>query len=211
LNVIRVVVADDHPVVRAGLLGILAREPLVAIVGVAEDGPTAIETIARTSPDVALIDLRMPGKNGAEVAREVAQRGLCTRVLILTTYESDADVRAALLAGARGYVLKDALPKELSAAIRAVAEGRQALAPRIAAIWQAPGRTPPHALSPREVEVLRLVARGESNKTVGAALDISEATVKTHMLHIFSKLGVDDRTAAVTQAIQRGLLGDAGR
>ena len=136
----------------------------------------------------------------------ILRRGLATRVLLLTTYASEGDVVAALDAGALGYLLKDAPPSELFAAIRAVADGRQALAEQVAALLRARDQNVTETLSPRELQVLALVARGESNKTLGAKLHISEATVKTHLLHIFAKLGVDDRTAAVTQAVERGFL-----
>jgi DNA-binding NarL/FixJ family response regulator len=204
--VIRIVVADDHPVVRAGLLGILAADGELSVVGVASDGDAALEHVARATPDVAMLDLRMPGRDGIEVTREIVARGLATRVLVLTTYVSMADVKAALEAGALGYLLKDAPPAELFAAIRAVAAGKRAMAAAVREIAGAAERAATRALSAREMQVLALVARGESNKTLAAKLLISEATVKTHLLNIFEKLGVDDRTAAVTLAIQRGWL-----
>jgi len=204
--VIRIVVADDHPVVRAGLLGILAADGELSVVGVAADGEAALEHVARATPDVAMLDLRMPRRDGIEVTREIVARGLATRVLVLTTYVSMADVNAALEAGALGYLLKDAPPAELFAAIRAVAAGKRAMTAAVREIAGAAERAATRALSAREMQVLALVARGESNKTLGAKLLISEATVKTHLLNIFEKLGVDDRTAAVTLAIQRGWL-----
>jgi DNA-binding NarL/FixJ family response regulator len=206
LKVIRLVVADDHPVVRAGLLGILSNDPLFEVVAVAADGTSALEHIISTKPDVALVDLRMPGIDGIRMARELRQRALATSILLLTTYAVDADIFAAVDAGASGYILKDATPTELFAAIRTVADGGCAFAPRIKALLNARAQSPGETLSVRELEVLRLVAAGESNKLIGAKLKISEATVKTHMLHIFAKLGVDDRTAAVTRAAKRGLL-----
>jgi DNA-binding NarL/FixJ family response regulator len=204
--VIRLVVADDHPVVCTGLLGILAADPELSVVRVAADGVAALEHVERALPDVAMLDLRMPGLDGIEVTRRIAARGLSTRVLVLTTYASMADVVAALDAGAFGYMLKDARPAELFAAIRSVAAGRRAVAPAAQDAVDAAKRSSARALSAREIQVLSLVARGESNKTLAAKLVISEATAKTHLLNIFEKLGVDDRTAAVTLAIQRGLL-----
>jgi len=192
--------------VRTGLLGILAADGELSVVGVAADGDAALEHVARTTPDVAMLDLRMPRRDGIEVTREIVARGLATRVLVLTTYVSMADVNAALEAGALGYLLKDAPPAELFAAIRAVAAGKRAMTAAVREIAGAAERAATRALSAREMQVLALVARGESNKTLGAKLLISEATVKTHLLNIFEKLGVDDRTAAVTLAIQRGWL-----
>lgn len=203
---IRIVVADDHPVVRAGLLGILAADAELSVVGVAADGDAALEHVVRAAPDVAMLDLRMPGRDGIAVTREIVARALPTRVLVLTTYVSIAEVNAALEAGALGYLLKDAPPAELFAAIRAVAAGKRTLAPAVREIVGTASRSAARPLSARELEVLALVARGESNKTLAAKLLISEATAKTHLLNIFEKLGVDDRTAAVTLAIQRGWL-----
>ncbi len=203
---IRIVVADDHPVVRAGLLGILAADAELSVVGVAADGDAALEQVARALPDVAMLDLRMPGRDGVAVTREIVARGLPTRVLVLTTYVSMADVTAAIEAGALGYLLKDAPPADLFAAIRAVAAGKRALAAAVREMAGAAERGAARPLSAREMQVLALVARGESNKTLAAKLLISEATAKTHLLNIFEKLGVDDRTAAVTLAIQRGWL-----
>jgi DNA-binding NarL/FixJ family response regulator len=204
--VIRIVVADDHPVVRTGLLGILAADAELSVVGVAADGEGALEHVARTTPDVAMLDLRMPKRDGIAVTREIVARGLPTRVLVLTTYISMAEVNAALEAGALGYLLKDSPPADLFAAIRLVATGKRVLAPAVRELVATAGRSATRSLSARELEVLALVARGESNKTLAAKLLISEATAKTHLLNIFEKLGVDDRTAAVTLAIQRGWL-----
>ncbi len=204
---IRLLIADDHPVVRAGLVGLLSDEPGFEVVGEASDGLQAARIAEATSPDVVLMDLRMPGGDGVEATAAIVAQG-DAKVLILTTYESDDQILAAIEAGASGYLLKAAPQDEIIAGIRSVAEGQTALSPQVAARLVQRMRQPaaPAAvLSAREVEVLRLVSRGNSNKQVAAELGIGESTVKTHLLRIFEKLGVADRTRAVTLAMERGL------
>jgi DNA-binding NarL/FixJ family response regulator len=204
---IRLVVADDHPIVRAGLTGLVATQPDFELVGEAANGAEAIAVTLRTRPDVLLVDLQMPGVDGIGAIRAVLAELPLVRVLVLTTYDSDGDVLRAVEAGATGYLLKEAPSEELFRAIRATARGESALSPSVASRLVGRARRPnDHALSPRELEVLALVARGTSNKLIARDLRISETTVKTHLLHIFTKLGVDDRTAAVTLAMRRGML-----
>ena len=204
---IRLVIADDHPVVRAGLEGMLAGQPDFEIVAEATTGAQAVALAASLRPDVVLMDLRMAELDGVAATAQLRKQHPEIPVLVLTTYDSDADIRRAIEAGATGYVLKDMPRDELVAAIRAVAQGQSALAPavltRLLRQMQAPVE---ESLSAREAEVLMLVARGASNKDIARTLHISEATVKSHLIHIFSKLGVADRTAAVTVALERGLL-----
>jgi DNA-binding NarL/FixJ family response regulator len=204
---IRLLIADDHPVVRAGLQGMLAGQPDLLVVGEAGDGEEALAQAAALRPDVVLMDLRMPVLDGVGATRRLRAEQPAVRVLVLTTYDSDADILRAIEAGATGYLLKDAPREELFRAIRATARGQPLLSPAVAARLMKRAAGPAEEpLSPRELAVLRLVARGESNKEIGARLHIGEATVKTHLLHAFGKLGVDDRTAAVTEALRRGLL-----
>jgi DNA-binding NarL/FixJ family response regulator len=203
---IRVVVADDHPIVRSGIVALLQTAGDVEVVGEASTGEEAVELALELNPDVVLTDLRMPGIGGDEAtARILAQRPK-VRVLILTTYESDDSILTAIAAGASGYLLKAAPQDEILAGVRAVARGEVALAPRIAALLVQRVKTPTPTLSPRETEVLTLVADGQSNPSIAATLFVSEATVKTHLLHVFEKLGVSDRTRAVTRAMELGLL-----
>jgi DNA-binding NarL/FixJ family response regulator len=204
---IRLVVADDHPIVRAGIGGLVATQPDFELVGEAADGAEAIAVTLRTRPDVLLVDLQMPGVDGIATIRAVLAELPTVRVLVLTTYDSDGDLLRAVEAGATGYLLKETPSEELFRAIRATARGESALSPSVASRLVGRARRPAEqALSPRELEVLALVARGTSNKLIARDLRISETTVKTHLLHIFTKLGVDDRTAAVTIAMSRGLL-----
>lgn len=205
---IRVLLVDDHPVVRAGLAGILQAEADVEVVGEAASAAEAVAVVRAQAPDVVLMDLRMPGGDGVMATEGVLEAAPSTRVVVLTTYESDADILRAVEAGAAGYLLKDASRAELVAAIRMAARGETVLAPSVATRLVDRMRRPHPAdsLSPREVEVLRLVARGLSNAEIGRELYISEATVKTHLVRSFAKLGVSDRTAAVTSAIAAGLL-----
>ncbi len=204
---IRVLVADDHPVVRGGIVALLGAEDDIEIVGEATTGPDAVALAIELKPDVALMDLRMPGIDG-DVATErilAAEPGI--RVLVLTTYESDDTILRAIEAGASGYLLKAAPTEELLAGVRSVARGEVALAPTIAAKLVARVQRPATpTLSPRELEVLGLVAQGQSNPRIAAELFLSEATVKTHLLHVFEKLDVSDRTRAVTKAMELGLL-----
>jgi DNA-binding NarL/FixJ family response regulator len=206
---IRVVVVDDHPVVRAGLRGMLAAHPDIEVVGEASSAAEAVSAVCAHQPGVALMDLRMPGADGVQATRLVLARQPQCRVVILTTYDNDADILHAVEAGASGYLLKDATPDELAHAIRAAAAGGSVLAPSVAAKLVSRLRSPP-VLSPREIEVLRLVSTGQTNAEIGRALLISEATVKTHLLRAFSKLGVSDRTAAVTAALALGILPPPG-
>jgi DNA-binding NarL/FixJ family response regulator len=204
---IRVLVADDHPIVRSGIVGLLGTAADVEVVGEASTGLEAVELALRLEPDLVLMDLRMPGLDGdAATARILAERpGI--RVLVLTTYESDESILTAIEAGASGYLLKAAPQEELLAGIRSVARGEVALAPRIAALLVGRMQRPAApTLSPRETEVLALVAQGLSNPEIASRLFLGEATVKTHLLHAFEKLGVSDRTRAVTRAMELGLL-----
>jgi DNA-binding NarL/FixJ family response regulator len=203
---IRLLIADDHPVVRMGLLGMLAGEEDIEVVGEAYDGAEAATLAERLSPDVVLMDLRMPGTDWVEATRAISLLG-GTAVLVLTTYDGDSDILKEVEAGARGYLLKDTPRGELVSAVRAAAAGATVLGPHIASRFMYGSRAPAGSeLTPRELEVLRLVAQGKTNTEVGQQLFIGEATVKSHLLHVFAKLGVDDRTAAVTTAIARGIL-----
>jgi DNA-binding NarL/FixJ family response regulator len=204
---LRLLIADDHPVVCAGLLGMLVGQPDFVVVGEASDGALALALAEELRPDVILLDLRMPVLDGVGVIQQLRERGIPARVLVLTTYDSEHDIVRAVAAGATGYVLKDTPRERLFEAIRATAMGKSVLAPEAAARLLHRVRTPEaEPLSPRELDVLRLVARGVSNREIGRTLHISEATVKTHLANIFGKLGVDDRTAAVTVALQRSLI-----
>jgi len=205
--VIRLLIADDHPVVRAGLLGMLGSEGDFEVVGEARDGQEAVAKAALLEPDVVLMDLRMPNLDGVSATTRIRARQPHTQVLVLTTYDTDDDILRAVDAGAVGCLLKDAPREELFRAVRAAARGESVLAPPVLARLLSRMRAPAaEALSAREVEVLTLVARGAANKAVARELYISETTVKTHLSHIFTKLGVDDRTAAVTVALDRGIL-----
>ncbi|MGM1029735.1 MAG: response regulator [Actinomycetota bacterium] len=204
---IRVVVADDHPVVRGGLVALLAEAPDIAVVGDAADGEALVAVARERRPDVVLTDLRMPGVGGAESTRRILAELPGTRVLVLTTYDTDADILAATEAGATGYLLKAAPPLEIFAAVRAVARGERAMAPSVArALAERQAAPAAAALSERERQVLALMKGGATNAAIGRALFIGEATVKSHVQSIFGKLGVRDRTAAVAFALERGLL-----
>ncbi|MET3451228.1 response regulator transcription factor [Curtobacterium sp. 1544] len=207
---IRVVVADDHPIVRAGIVALLQDADDVEVVGQANDGEAAVAIVLAERPDVVLMDLRMPGLNGDDATARILAREPGIRVLILTTYESDDQILAAIEAGAAGYLLKAAPESEILAGLRATARGETALAPSAAAalVRRTTGKpTSGPSLSPRELEVLQLVAQGNSNPAIGRTLFLSETTVKTHLGHVFEKLGVNDRTRAVTRAMELGLLG----
>ncbi|HLJ99053.1 MAG TPA: response regulator transcription factor [Streptosporangiaceae bacterium] len=208
---IRVLLADDHPVVRTGLRGMLAAEPDIEVTGEASSGPEAVARVRCGDYDVILMDLRMPGGDGVEATAGILAARPDTRVLILTTYETDADILRAVEAGAAGYLLKDATAAELADAVRAAARGETVLAPAVAGKLVSHVRRPQRdSLSAREAEVLARVAVGRTNAEIGRELFISEATVKTHLLRAFGKLGVSDRTAAVTVALERGLLPPRG-
>ncbi len=204
---IRLLVVDDHPVVRAGMVAVLGEEPDLDVVGEAGNGAEALALVPRLEPDVVLMDLRMPVMDGAEATARLRSMPSAPQVLVLTTYDTDADIVRAVEAGARGYLLKDAPTSLLTDAIRRAARGETVLAPPVAARLADRLRAPAAPdLTAREVEVLGLVARGMSNAQVGRQLFIGEATVKTHLLRAFAKLGVQDRTAAVTEAHRRGLI-----
>jgi DNA-binding NarL/FixJ family response regulator len=221
--VIRVLVVDDHPIVRAGLAGLLGVEADMEVVGEAGDGEEALAQVAALSPDVVLMDLRMPRLDGVGATARITADFPSSRVLVLTTYGTDADIIPAVEAGASGYLLKDTPRLQLVEAVRSAARGETVLAPPIAARLVSRLRSPAtnsgpasgaasgpagpaNPLTPREVEVLQAVSRGLSNAEIGRALFIGEATVKTHLLRAFAKLGVDDRTRAVTAAMERGIL-----
>jgi DNA-binding NarL/FixJ family response regulator len=210
---ITVMIVDDHPIVRAGLIGILSGEEDLRVVGEASSADEAVTAARTLQPDVVLMDLRMPGGDGVVATAGVLTAAPRSRVVVLTTYESDADILRAVEAGAAGYLLKDVARSDLVTAIRAAARGETVLAPPVAARLVSRLRSPATAaapsenpLTPREVEVLRAVSRGLSNADIGRELFIGEATVKTHLLRAFAKLGVDDRTRAVTAAMERGIL-----
>ena len=205
---ISLLIVDDHPVVRDGLRGMFESAPGFAVLGEAAGGVEAVERAATLEPDVILMDLRMPGGGGVDAIRELTRRRVRAKVLVLTTYDTESDTIPAIEAGATGYLLKDAPREELFTAVRAAAEGRTVLSPavasRLVSAVRAPGNEP---LSAREREVLVLVAKGSSNREIARELFISEATVKTHLTHLYAKLGVSDRAAAVAVAYDRGILG----
>ncbi|MEU4270814.1 response regulator transcription factor [Streptomyces sp. NPDC026092] len=204
---IRLLLADDHPVVRAGLRAVLDTEPDFAVVGEAATAERAVELAEAGGVDVVLMDLQFgAGMHGSEATAAITARTGGPRVLVLTTYDTDADILAAVEAGASGYLLKDAPPEELAAAVRTAAAGQSALAPAVAHRLMDRMRTPAEALTKRELEVLQLVGEGLSNQQISKALFLSQATVKSHLVHIFAKLGVDSRTAAVATATSRRLI-----
>ncbi|MFE6912597.1 response regulator [Streptomyces rubiginosohelvolus] len=209
---VTLVVVDDHPVVRDGLRGMFAAAPGFEVLGEAADGVDALAVVGELDPDVVLMDLRMPGGGGVTAIAELTRRGARSKVLVLTTYDTDSDTLPAIEAGATGYLLKDAPREELFAAVRAAADGRSVLSPAVASRLMTRVRTPAAdpaetTLSAREREVLVLVARGTTNREIAAELFISEATVKTHLTHVFAKLGAKDRAAAVAVGYDRGILG----
>lgn len=209
MSSIRVVIADDHPVVCSGLQEMLKSQPDFEVVGEATSGREAITLVAQLSPDVLLMDLYMADLDGATAIAQMRMQQLQTPVLILTAYESNTDILRAIEAGATGYLLKDAQREELFNAIRSVAQGKAILAPTVASrllLLHQKHSPAQETLSAREQEILTLVARGASNKEIARTLHLSEATVKSHLLHLFAKLGVSDRTAAVTVALEHGLL-----
>ncbi|MEO3795473.1 response regulator transcription factor [Nonomuraea sp. B10E15] len=203
---VRLLIADDHPIVRDGIRGMFAGDPGFEVVGEAGDGAQAVDLARALDPDVILMDLRMPRMDGVTAIRELARLRLKARVLVLTTYDTDSDVLPAIEAGATGYLLKDALREELARAVAAAARGEAALSPSVATRLLGQVRAPADPLSGRELEILDLIAQGTTNREAAARLFISEATVKTHLLHIYAKLGVNDRASAVAAAFQRGLL-----
>lgn len=220
---IRVLVVDDHPVVRSGIVGMLLGQEDLQVVGEAGDGRQALKAIDELAPDVLLMDLRMPVLDGVEATRRITAQDEAPRVVVLTTYDTDGDILRAVEAGAIGYLLKDSPREDILAAVRAAAVGRSVMSPAVTTRLlgaargrgastgardssRAARRRGPASLSPREREVLAAVARGLSNTGIGQELFITEATVKTHLLRIYGKLGVETRTAAVTEALRRGLL-----
>ncbi|MGI5142938.1 MULTISPECIES: response regulator [unclassified Streptomyces] len=205
---VSLLIVDDHPVVRDGLRGMFENAPGFRVLGEASGGVEAVALAAGLDPDVILMDLRMPGGSGVEAIATLTRSGARAKILVLTTYDTDSDTLPAIEAGATGYLLKDAPRDELFTAVRAAAEGRTVLSPavasRLVSAVRAPGNEP---LSVREREVLALVAKGTSNREIARVLFISEATVKTHLTHLYAKLGVKDRAAAVAVAYDRGILG----
>ncbi|RLP77771.1 DNA-binding response regulator [Mycetocola tolaasinivorans] len=209
---LRVFVVDDHPIVRAGISATLEDADGIVVVGTASSGPEAVARVRAIPVDVVLMDLRMPGGDGVAATAEILALCPDTRVLILTTYESDDAILDAIEAGAAGYLLKAAPEEEIIAGVRAVAAGKTVLAPEIAAAlvsrMRAPAVPAGPTLTPREREVLALVAQGRTNGQIARALHVTEATVKTHLVRVFDKLGVGDRTRAVTLALELGILTD---
>jgi len=204
---IHLVIADDHLVVRDGLRGMLESQPDFEVVGEASNGEEAVHLTSSLKPEVVLMDLRMPVMDGVTAIRQIKDNQPGVQVLVLTTYDSDADILPAIEAGATGYLLKDTSREDLYSAVRATAGGDSVLAPGVAARLIGRMRAPAEEqLSSRELEVLQLVAEGDSNSEIASRLHISQATVKSHLVHIFGKLGVSDRTAAVTAALQRGIM-----
>ena len=204
---ITVLIADDHPVVRDGLRGMFTSEPGFTVVGEAANGDEAVVLASSLQPDVILMDLRMPEVDGVTAITRLTRAGSPAGVLVLTKYDTDSDVLPAIEAGATGYLLKDARADELFRAVRAAARGEAVLSPSVATRLLGSVRRPAREpLSAREQEVLELIARGATNREAARALFVSEATVKTHLLHVYAKLGVNDRAAAVAEAFDRGLL-----
>ena len=209
---IKVLIADDHPVVREGLSAMLSKDPDIQVVGEAENGAQAINKARELQPDIILMDLRMPEVDGVEAMRQIRVKNPDMKFIVLTTYDNDEYIFKGIEAGARAYLLKDAPREELFEAIRAVYRGESIIQPAVA------GKVldrfaelsrqvqVPEALSEREVEVLKLIAKGSANKFIAVSLSIGESTVKTHIQSIFHKLGVGDRTEAVTQAIKKGII-----
>lgn len=206
-SAVRVVVVDDHVVVRAGLRALLDNERDLAVVGEAGDAVTALKVVASTHPDVVLMDLNLgAGDGGAVATRRLRSLPVPPRVLVLTTYDTDADIVAALDAGASGYLLKDAPPEDLYAAIHRTARGETVLSPAVAAILVRRASASNHTLTEREVAVLELLATGLGNRDLARQLLVSEATVKSHLSHIYTKLGVDTRAGAVAKAIEQRII-----
>jgi DNA-binding NarL/FixJ family response regulator len=209
--VISLLIVDDHPVVRDGLRALFTGDDEFEVLGEAADGRHAVALAEARRPDVVLMDLRMPGGDGVTAIRELSERLPDVRVLVLTTYDNDSDVLPAIEAGATGFLLKDAPRDELIRAVRAAAAGESVLSPSVATRLMGRVRAPAEEpLSARELDILRLIARGATNREAAAKLFISEATVKTHLLHIYAKLGVNDRAAAVAEAYETGLLVPGG-
>lgn len=204
---IRVVVADDHPVVRAGVVMMLNADPKIEVLGQASNGLEAVELARDLDPDLVVMDLQMPELDGVEATRRIRSELTTVQVLLLTTYDTDRAIVSAIEAGAAGYLLKDAPPGELVQAVHTAASGRQVLAPVVAEKLQAHRDAPPmEDLTSRELEVLTALAQGGTNRGIAESLFISQATVKTHLTHIFQKLRVEDRTSAVARAVELGIV-----
>ncbi len=204
---IQILIADDHPVVRSGLVALLNSQPEFEVVAAAENGQEAVSLSLANTPDVILMDLQMPVLDGLTAIQQIRAQQPEACIIVLTTYDTDADIMPALKAGAIGYLLKDAPPEALFDAIQSASRGEVAYAPKVAAkITRHLINTPKRTLSNREIEVLELASQGNSNKAIAGKLHITEATVKSHFVHIFTKLGVDDRTAAVTVALKRKII-----
>jgi DNA-binding NarL/FixJ family response regulator len=203
-DTIRILIVDDHHIVRQGLAALLKTVAGFEVVGEAQDGEQAVELHRKHRPDVTLMDLRLPKMNGVEAITKIRQEFAAARIVVLTTFDGDEDIYRALQAGAKGYLLKGMDLAELSEAIRTVHAGRTRIPPRVAE--KLAERMSGATLTAREMEVLRLIVAGKSNKDIGNALFISEATVKTHVNSLLSKMGVEDRTQAATTALQRGLV-----
>lgn len=201
---IRVLIADDHPIVREGLRTLVSRQADMKIVAEAATGREAVEQCVRHKPDVALIDLRMPELSGVEAIGAIRARVPGVRAIVLTTYDGNEDIYRSLRAGARAYLLKDAPREELLSCIRMVHEGKTWISPLAAANLAA--RLSEEELTPREIEVLRLIVAGKSNKEIGAALFVTEGTIKLHVNHLLRKLKVSGRTEAIRYAVQRGIV-----
>ena len=201
---IRVLLVDDHLVVRSGLRALLGTQPDLEVVAEASSGGEALQLVREHAPDVVVMDLAMgPGMDGIEAIRQIRDLSRGQAVLVFTTYDSDADIVRAVDSGAMGYLLKDAAPEEIFAAIRGAVQGRSVMSPPVASRLFQQLRNPDEVLTPREAELLSLLTEGLSNRELGQRLFISEATVKTHLAHIYSKLGVDSRAAAIATAIRR--------
>lgn len=208
MSLIRVLICDDHPIVRAGLSAALLAADGIEVVGEAASGEQAIAQVERLHPDVVLMDLQLgAGIDGAQTTRRVTAEPNPPRVLVLTTYDSDADILRAIEAGATGYLLKDAEPADLVVAIATAATGETVLAPAVATRLVSRIRTPGPVLTPREAQIVAMVADGSSNRAIATELFITEATVKSHLVQVFAKLSVDSRTAATAEARRRGIIG----
>ncbi|MEW9872551.1 response regulator [Arthrobacter sp. HS15c] len=217
MNQIRILLVDDHPVVRAGLRAMLSDFEGISVAAEAADGDAALRELKRLQTlgdpvDVVLMDLQMgAGMDGVTATAQIRLLEAAPPVLILTTYDTDADILAAVEAGASGYMLKDAPPEQIRQAVLAAAAGQTALAPKIAALLMNRIANPAPALTPREIQLLELLATGLSNRAIAKKTFISEATVKTHLVHIYGKLGVDNRTAAISEATQRRIIRAPGQ
>lgn len=201
-----VLVVDDHPVVRAGLVALLCTRPGIEVIGQASTAAEALAAFKRERPDVVLMDLQLGADDGVTATRRLRETDPGARVLILTTYDTDADIVNAIEAGAVGYLLKDASPDALGAAVESAARGESVFAPAVAGRLARRLVAPPNELTEREREVITALAQGLTNRQIAKTLFLSEATVKTHLVHIFTKLNVDNRTAAVAAARGQGLL-----